>query len=259
MIKTTAIIADIQHASLHDGPGMRTTVFFKGCPLRCAWCHNPECIEKTPQMLNYPEKCIGCGECENGCFSGAKVICGKEMTAEDIFEEIMLDSTYYQDNGGVTFSGGEPLLYPEILTEIIQLCKDQNIKTAIETSIYIYNEDIFKAIDFIMADFKIFDDKKHIVYTGVSNKTIKDNLKLLNKINKPFLVRTPIIPGINDNITEIINIRNFIKPLKNLVGYELLPYHPLGVSKLAALGQEIRYFETPSNQLMEDLKRYAEL
>ena len=127
MSKRIAIVADIQHASLHDGPGIRTTVFFKGCPLNCAWCHNPECIEKVPQTLNYPEKCIGCGECEKGCFAGAKVICGKEMSAEEIFNEILLDYNYYGEDGGVTFSGGEPLLYPEVIKEVIHLCKNHNI------------------------------------------------------------------------------------------------------------------------------------
>ena len=255
----TAIVADIQHASLHDGPGIRTTVFFKGCPLNCLWCHNPECIEKKPQILNYPEKCIGCSECEKGCFAGAKVVCGKEMSAEQIFDEIMLDVNYYQDNGGVTFSGGEPLLYPDVIKEVIHLCKKHNIKTAIETSLYHYDEEILKSVDCIMADFKIFDDVKHKEYTGVSNDIIKKHFLLLDKLNKPFIVRTPIIPGINDSSDEILNIKDFLNPFKNLTAYELLPYHPLGVSKQTALGIETQSFETPTKQLMEDLKHYAEL
>lgn len=259
MNKLSVIVADIQHASLHDGPGIRTTVFFKGCPLSCWWCHNPECIENEPEILYYPEKCIGCNECESGCFSGARVICGKSMTTEDIFSEILQDKNYYNNDGGVTFSGGEPLIYPEILTEIIALCKKHNIKTAIETSLYIYNEDVLKSVDFIMADFKIFDAEKHLRYTGVSNEIIKDNFKFLDSINKPFLVRTPIISGVNDTPDEIKSIRDFIKSFKNIVGYELLPYHPLGVSKANALGKKQNKFETPSNLLMENLKQYAKL
>lgn len=259
MSNKVAIVADIQHASLHDGPGIRTTIFFKGCPLHCAWCHNPECIEKNPQILNYPDKCIGCGECEKGCFSGARVVCGKEMSAEQIFDEIMLDVNYYQDNGGVTFSGGEPLLYLDVIKEVIQLCKKHNIKTAIETSLYIYNEEILKSVDYIMVDFKIFDDVKHKKYTGVSNDIIKNHFLLLDTLNKPFIVRTPIIPGINDSSDEILKIKSFIKTLKNLITYELLPYHPLGVSKQIALGIKTQSFEVPTKQLMEDLKRYAKL
>ncbi len=259
MSNKVAIIADIQHASLHDGPGIRTTIFFKGCPLNCAWCHNPECMEKAPQTLTYPDKCIGCGECESGCFAGAKVICGKEMSAEEIFNEILLDYNYYGEDGGVTFSGGEPLLYPEVIKEVIHLCKNHNIKTAIETSLYLYDEEILKSVDYIMADFKIFDDIKHTKYTGVSNHIIKNNFLLLDKLNKPFIVRTPIIPGINDTSDEILKIKDFIKPLKNITAYELLPYHPLGVSKQTALGIQIQRFEIPSKRLMEDLKHYAKL
>lgn len=255
----TATVADIQHASLHDGPGLRTTVFFKGCPLHCAWCHNPECIAQAPQVLHYPEKCTGCGRCEEGCFSGARVICGKEMTAEEIFGEILLDRDYYGDTGGVTFSGGEPLLYPDVLAELIRLCKKHHIHTAIETCLYLYNAEIFNAVDYIMADFKVFDAQKHLAYTGVSNEVIQKHFRLLGQTDKPLVVRTPIIPGINDNAAEITGIKNFIQPFQNLVGYELLPYHPLGVSKLAALGREIRQFETPTHQVMEELKRYAEL
>ena len=259
MNNSTAIVADIQHASLHDGPGIRTTVFFKGCPLNCQWCHNPECINREPQMLYYPEKCIGCNECEKGCFSGAKIICGKEMTAEEIFDQIMLDYNYYGKDGGVTFSGGEPMLYPEIIIELISLCRKKGFKTAIETCLYIWNENILKSVDYIMADFKIFNNEKHIYYTGVSNETIKENFKKLDTLGIPFLVRTPVIPTVNDNQAEISNIKEFIKPFKNLVGYELLAYHPLGVSKSKALGKEQTRFDTPSKQLMEDLINYAKL
>ena len=255
----TAIVADIQNASLHDGPGVRTTIFFKGCPLNCAWCHNPECIKKEPQILNYPEKCIGCGECEKGCFSGAKVVCGKEMTADEIFSEILLDVEYYSENGGVTFSGGEPLLYPNMLKKLIELCNGHNIKTAIETSLYIYEEEILNSVDYIMADFKIFNDKKHQKYTGVSNERIKNNFLMLNSLNKPFLVRTPIIPTINDTPEEIINISNFVKKLNNAMGLELLPYHPLGNSKRKALGMESLNFEIPSPELMKELNNYVKL
>ena len=113
------IVADIQRNSIHDGPGIRTTVFLKGCPLNCAWCHNPECISFTPQIMYYPEKCIGCGYCEKGCFSGARVMCGKEMNLQEVMNEILLDKDYYGEDGGVTISGGEPFAQRSFLNELI--------------------------------------------------------------------------------------------------------------------------------------------
>lgn len=259
MNKLTATVADIQRASVHDGPGIRTTVFFKGCPLSCVWCHNPECIEKSPQMLFYLEKCIGCGMCDKGCYSGARVICGREMTAEQIFSEILLDKPYYGTDGGVTFSGGEPMLHPEILKELIALCKKEGIHTAIETSLIIFDEEILGSLNLIMADFKIWDSEKHEKYTGVPNEKIKEHFKMLDSLNVPFTVRTPIIPGINGTKEEISNIRNYVKGFKNIKTYELLPYHPLGVGKQKALGFPETKFSIPEKTEMEELQRYADL
>ena len=153
-----AIVTEIERSSFEDGPGLRTVVFFKGCPLHCKWCHNPECISPEPQMMFYPEKCIGCGLCEKGCFAGAKVLCGKEMTAEEIFSQILLDKDYYVKDGGVTFSGGEPMMQPQMLKSLILKCKSAGIKTAIETSLCIFDCEVLSQIDFVMADFKILDD-----------------------------------------------------------------------------------------------------
>ncbi len=254
-----APVADIQRSSLHDGPGIRTTVFFKGCPLNCAWCHNPECIDPKPQILTYPERCIHCGMCEEGCFSGARVVCGKEMTAEEIFREILLDRDYYGTEGGVTFSGGEPMLYPDIVSRLIDLCHAAGIHTAAETSLIFFPEDVLKKLDYIMADYKIYNEAKHKAYTGVSNAKIKEHFKKLDLLGIPFLVRTPIIPGVNDTVEEISAIRNDLRGLQNIVGYELLPYHPLGLSKMQALGLEQTRFEIPAKEHMEELKRYADL
>lgn len=254
-----AIVADIQRASFDDGPGIRTTVFFKGCPLNCIWCHNPECISPKPQILFYPEKCIGCGMCEKGCFSGARVICGKEMTASEIFFEVLADKDSYGTNGGVTFSGGEPMLHREMLKELIFLCKKEGINTAIETALYIFDSEIFKSLDFIMADFKIFDSDRHRQYTSVPNDAIKENIKKLDELDVPFIIRTPIIPGINDSIEEVRRIRDFLSGMKNIKKYELLPYHPLGVVKQRALGLSETRFEIPSKEKMEELRKYADL
>lgn len=259
MHKIKAIITEIQRASTHDGPGMRTTVFFKGCPLNCRWCHNPECISPEIQMLSYPDKCIGCGMCDKGCYSGAKVACGKEMSAEEIFEEIIRDKDYYGKTGGVTFSGGEPMMQGEMLLALIKKCRTAGINTAMETSLCIFDADILGAVDYVMADFKIFDNKKHKEFVGIDNEIVKENFLSLDKLGVPILVRTPVISGINDTADEIKNIANFLKELKNIVGYELLPYHPLGVTKQEALGIEITRFATPTAKKMEVLKGYADL
>ncbi len=254
----TALVTDIQSCSMHDGPGIRTTVFFKGCPLKCIWCHNPECISYEKEILAYPEKCIGCGMCESGCYSGAKVVCGKEMTADDIMAQILLDKPYYGENGGVTFSGGEALSYPEMLKELIDRCKKEGISTAVETSLFPFDAEVLSSLDMVMADFKIWDDELHIKYTGVSNERIKENFKKLDELGVPFVVRTPLIPGITDSKENILNIKGFIKDFKNIQKYELLPYNPLGNSKLLALGKEEVVFEENQADIKE-LNIYADL
>ncbi|MGN0564119.1 MAG: radical SAM protein [Candidatus Heritagella sp.] len=257
-MENTALITDIQRCSVHDGPGIRTTVFFKGCPLHCVWCHNPECIRFEPETLYYPEKCIGCGMCDSGCYSGARVICGKAMTAGEILEQILLDKPYYGEEGGVTFSGGEALSQPAIVKEVIALCKKEGIHTAIETSLFPFDPDLLGSLDLVMADFKIWDDDRHRKYTGVSNRRIKENFQKLDRLNVPFLVRTPLIPGITDTPENIGSIRDFIRGFQNLLGYELLPYNPLGDTKRRALGQEPVSFGQKARDPKE-LERYADL
>lgn len=248
------IVADIQRASIHDGQGIRTTVFLKGCPLHCTWCHNPECIDSKPQLMYYPEKCIGCGLCQNGCFSGAKVLCGKEMTAEAVVEQVMLDKEYYRHDGGVTFSGGEPMAQINFLDEMIDLCRSNDIGCALETSLVFYKEEIFKKCDFVMADLKIWDDGLHKKYTGVSNIRIKENFCRLNELGIPIIARTPVIPEIDQEISEI---SSFLMKLKNVKKYELLPYHPLGKMKRKALGVEEESFTTPSKERLKELEQYV--
>lgn len=248
------IVADIERASIHDGHGTRTVVFFKGCPLSCRWCHNPECISPKPQTLFYPEKCIGCGQCDKGCFSGAKVICGKEMTADELLTEVVRDKPYYINGGGVTFSGGEPLYQREFLGECVDLCRKNNIGCAAETSLIYFDEQIFKKLDFVMADLKVWDSGIHREYTGVDNEIIKDNFKRLNSLNIPIIARTPIVPGIKQGIDKI---SEFLKSLENVERYELLPYHPLGNEKRHALGEEPDGFSVPSKEFMKELEKYA--
>jgi pyruvate formate lyase activating enzyme len=252
---TKGLISDIQRASFHDGYGIRTTIFLKGCPLSCLWCHNPECISFEKEVMSYPEKCIGCGMCNDGCYAGAKVICGTEMTANDVFNEIKQDIPYYANDGGVTISGGEPMAQKEFTNEIIDICKQNGVKCAIETSLLYYDESVFTKLDFIMADFKIWDSDLHKEYTGVSNEIIKENFIKLNTLNIPIIARTPVIPEINQ---EIKKISEFLTTLNNVVKYELLPYHPLGVAKQKAIGKtEITEFSVPTKEYMQEVERYA--
>lgn len=248
------IVADIQRCSIHDGPGIRTTVFFKGCPLHCAWCHNPECISAKPQELFYAERCIGCGQCEKGCFSGARVVCGKEMTVEDILAVINEDKPYFGQKGGVTFSGGEPLLQAGFVGVLADACHGQGIHTAIETSLFLFDEPVLQKMDLIMADLKIWQEETHIRYTGVSAKEIKENLQRANELGIPMILRTPVIPEIDQGIPEIAA---FAASLRHVRAYELLPYHPLGDTKRLALGLEAAAFTVPSPEKMKELKQYA--
>ena len=258
-MKTTALITETERFSVHDGPGIRTTVFLKGCPLNCAWCHNPECISFEPQVLFYPEKCIGCGKCEEGCYSGARTVCGKEMTVEEVMTEILADKSYYGEKGGVTISGGEPLAHRDFTQALINACKKEGIHTGIETSMYRFDKEILSSVDLIMADLKIFDNGTHRKYVGIGNEKIKQNLILADSLGIPMIIRTPIIPGINDTKENVSVTADFLRNFKNVISYELLPYHPLGTSKASALGLTPREFSVPTAKEMEELKKYAYL
>lgn len=248
------IVADIQRASVHDGPGIRTTVFLKGCPLHCAWCHNPECIDYRPQMMYYPEKCIGCGLCDQGCFSGAKVICGKQMSVSEVLKEVLYDRDYYGNEGGVTISGGEPLAQRQFVSALIDTCKEEGIHCAVETSLIYYEEEIFKKLNLVMADLKIWDNQLHRKYTGVENLKIKEHFGRLNGLGIPIIARTPVIPEIDQNIEAI---SGFLKQFENVKKYELLPYHPLGDSKREALGIAAEHFTVPDAEYMKELEKYV--
>ncbi len=245
-----ALVTEIRRASFHDGPGVRTVVFFKGCPLRCAWCHNPECLSFEKEELYYPDKCIACGRCSEGCYTGARSVCGREMSVDEIFGEIMGDMSYFGKDGGATFSGGEPLAQGEILSELLDKCRSRGINCALETSMLIWNEEIFKKCDLVMADIKIWDSDLHEKYTGVRNERIKENFLALDALGIPIIARTPVICEIDQGLDRIAD---FLSGLKNLVSYELLPYHPLGRSKYEALGKSFTEFSVPSKEYMKGL------
>lgn len=254
------LITEIQKSSVHDGPGMRTVVFMKGCNMRCAWCHNPETVYGGPEILLAPDKCIGCGECENGCFAGAKVACGVDWSVEQIFSVILEDQPYYGKKGGVTVSGGEPLCQREFVTALLARCRRAGIHTAIETNLNFDTDQIMQVCgqaDMIMCDCKMFDEEKHIRYTGVSNVKVLQNLYEIDRLNVPIIVRTPVIEGVNSSQEEIGRIAGFIKNMKNIRAYELLTYHPLGLSKPASAHFTPVKFEKPSKETMRALAGLA--
>lgn len=256
MADIKGIIADIQRCSIHDGPGLRTTVFFKGCQLKCVWCHNPETIAFEPQEMFYPEKCIGCKQCDKGCFSGARIIAGTEMTVDDVMKQAEQDKPYYGAEGGVTISGGEPLCQKEFLLALIEACRAKGIKVGMESNLCFppnVVRPVLEKIDLLMADLKLWDTDEHKRWTGAPNGYVKENLWQASELKLPIILRTPVIPGINDSPETIGRIAEFASTLPTIMYYELLAYHPLGVDKARAIGKQMKRFETPSTESMKAL------
>lgn len=262
----TAIIFDIQRNSFVDGPGIRTTVFFKGCNLKCKWCHNPESQLAKPQIMFYKDKCTGCGRCkgitekdtEFVCFNDAKQICGKEYTVEEVFNIIQKDKPFYEmSNGGVTFSGGECMLQINFLYEILKKCRENNIHTAVDTAGLVpweYFERILTYTDLFLYDIKAFNNDVHKKFVGASNELILSNLKKLFERKAKVLIRIPVIPTVNDSIEEMGNIRRFLAPYKPFA-VELLPYHKMGEHKYTALGMNMTSFDIPSPKKLKELNQ----
>ena len=270
-----AIFFDIQRNSFVDGPGIRTTVFFKGCNLKCAWCHNPESQSAKPQMMFYKDKCTGCGKCKSVCpyhleqceLCGkctlycpvdARKVCGKEHTVDEVLKEVLKDKAFYETSGGgVTFSGGECMLQIDFLAEILKKCKENGIHTAVDTAGHIPFESFEKILpytDLFLYDIKIFDSQKHKQYVGVGNELILENLKKLFERKAKLWIRIPIIPDVNDSIEEIQKIKDFLKTIGTAEKIELLPYHAMGENKYRAIGKEPQIFKTPDAENMKRLK-----
>ena len=285
------MVLNIQRFSTHDGPGIRTTVFFKGCSNACAWCHNPEAIRLEREVQVFPHQCIGCGRCLNicpehahevvdgekgyhrelcrqcgrcveGCFAGALVMAGESMNVDEVMEEILKDEPYYRHSkGGVTFSGGEPVLQKDFLLALLQRCKACDVHTAIETAgnyRWAYLEALLPHTDLIMYDLKILDSELHRRYVGNKGERVRDNLLKLAAAHRPVIVRTPVVGGVNDTEKEISDIARFIKDMDGLLYYQLLPYHELGNAKRESLGlQEERSFYTPTKERIRELADVA--
>ncbi len=288
--RKTGIVFNIQHYSVHDGPGIRTIVFTKGCPLRCPWCSNPESQRLQPQLGFNPNKCLGikacfrcaevcaygavklnveesdrilidrklctdCLQCVDVCPSQALQAFGKPTTVEDVLKEVEKDSVFYaRSGGGLTFSGGEPLMQGDFVAETLKEARRRRLKTTIETCGYVdwsTMEKVCQHLTSLIMDIKCMDPEKHQKYTGASNELILDNFnKLCEHFPKlPKLIRTPVVPGFNDREEDIREIAEFVKDKPN-VTYELLKYHRLGQQKYHFLGRE---YPWPDTQL-EDVK-----
>lgn len=236
------MITDVQKFSLHDGPGIRTTIFMKGCDFRCIWCHNPETLIMERQNAFYKDKCIACGHCKDGCPTGARKLIGYERTIDELFNEIFSDIPYYiSSGGGVTISGGEPLMQSEFVTALLRTCKEVGINTAIETNLsfpYHHLAMMLPYIDLIFYDLKVFDDTLHQKVTSVSNKNVLENSKRLADDGYQAVVRTPLIPGITDSDTNIAAISDWLKKLGNISYYEILNYNSFAKAKYEPLGME---------------------
>ena len=297
------MIFDVQRWSLHDGPGIRTNIFFKGCPLSCEWCSNPESQEHNEELTYFRDKCIGCqscigncpyqalemGEglkiaydicrekcyfsnnddrfsCVKDCYAKALKIMGRRAGADELIKEVLSDAGIYQKSGGgLTVTGGEPFAQPLFLKELLHKAKENNLHTAVESCVYAKWEQIREClddIDFLFMDLKILDGDKHRKYTGVDNKLILENIIKVGDYSAGHelkaVIRTPVIPGVNDDPEEIASMADWIKRnVPSVSVYQLLPYHRLGRGKYANIGKtyELTDVEVPTEEKMKKLEQ----
>lgn len=264
------VVFDIQRFSLHDGPGIRTIVFLKGCPLSCKWCSNPEsqslkptlmyqadqcihcgiCIEVCPQGALSPgnpgfvdrQKCIACGECEANCPAWALTIKGKSMSVQDVVRELKKDVSYYRHSGGgITISGGEPLVQAAFAAELLKACKIQGWHTAMETTGYTADEraieDVFPFLDLVLLDVKSCDSAIHQKFTGVTTDIIRRNSVRITELAKT-VIRVPTIPGVNASVRDFKKVCEFAKTLRGVETIHILPYHAYGENKYELMGED---------------------
>jgi pyruvate formate lyase activating enzyme len=282
----TGLVFNLQRYSIHDGPGIRTTVFLKGCPLRCAWCHNPEGISPRPELVVVESRCAGCGECRRACPfgdsvsgagalpahpeqcqlcgacveacpTGARQMIGRTMTVPEILEEILKDRIFYESSGGgVTFSGGEPLLQPHFLCTLLEACRAHGLHTVLDTTGFGCTEHLLAAAalsDLVLYDLKAFDETRHRTLTGVSNRGIRANLQALDRTHRNVWIRLPVVPGFNDDLAELKRIADFVAGLRSVTLVNLLPFHRTALHKWKRLGlaHSLEGVQAPSAEFME--------
>ena len=224
------VVFDIKRGGVKDGPGIRTSVFLKGCPLRCIWCHNPE--SQAPEI----QRAVTTDE-----------VCGRETSVEEVLSEVLRDAVFYRTSGGgVTFTGGEPMLQFDFLKELCAAARAAGVHVAVDTSGYAPWErfaELLPLVDIFLYDLKCMDSERHAELTGVPNELILENLRRLDAAGAKFWVRCPLVPGLNDSDTELAALRAFTNGLRNMEKLEICPYHPLGLEKCTKFGIEPRYAE----------------
>ena len=284
----TGTVFNVMHYALHDGPGIRTVVFLKGCPLTCQWCQNPESQASRPELMIMAERCSGCGDClsvcptgaatlvdgvpgatdactacgrcVDVCLTGARTIVGETMTETEVMSEIVRDRVFFEESGGgVTFSGGEPFMQPAFLSSLLDRCRDEGISTAVETAGLAERGQLLAAasrIDLFLYDVKHMDSAKHREYTGRGNEIVLANLAALASVHAHVIVRFPVIPGVNDDKDNVDLMVAMMRRL-GLREIDLLPYHLFGTDKYKRLGRpyQLAQLQAPSGEAMESIRR----
>lgn len=286
----SGLVSDIKRMSVHDGPGIRTTMFLMGCPLRCLWCHNPENLEMKKVLSFTPKLCVGCGACLNACGNGAHIMAagthkvdfsrcvscgdcvrecytgalrlfGTVMEASYAAEKLLEDRKFYETSGGgVTFSGGEPLLQASFIREVMERLKREGIHTAVDTCADVPWESFTQVIpftDLFLCDVKHIDSGRHMEMTGRGNERILENIRRLAEIGAAVEIRTPVIPGFNDDLSVLSRIGGFLSGLGNITAWRILPYHSMGKAKYESIGMPYKMpeIEAPDARYMEALKK----
>lgn len=277
------MVFNLQRYSLHDGPGIRTTVFLKGCPARCWWCHNPEsqlpvpeissfqkiclscgaCFDACPERLDTATTCTLCGACTDACPTGARQIVGREMSADEVMANLLKDRFFYEDSGGgVTFSGGEPLCQPDFLKILLSRCRDHEIHTAVDTAGLCPPEtlaEIAPLVALFLFDLKCAEGKRHLQGTGIDNGGIVSNLALLSRLHANIWLRIPVVPGFNASEEEMCALAKVSSETPGIRHVWLLPYHATWTGKQARFGTMAMGATQLAPPTMEVLEVFAKI